>query len=192
MKNKAIKIVCAAAAIFAVAQVTQASPIVGYIGFHGNVTLDSGSVNTATEAVSWNGVVVGGSDGSFSSVNVGDSVLMSSSGWFFNSIGGGGIVEPFWSVGDFSFDLITSTIVSQGYGFLNIVISGTVSAAGYDTTSITGAFTAVNPPSGGGQTFGMAIAFGDPVPSVPDGGMTVMLLGGALAGVGFLKRKLTV
>lgn len=188
--NKTIKLAFASAAVFAAIQASQAAPIVGYIGFHGEVTLDAGSVNTATEATAWNSVVVGGADGSFAStVNVGDAVTMSSSGWFFNSVGGGGIIQPFWSVGGFTFTLATSTVVFDAFDFINVDITGTVSAAGYDDTAFTGSFSSENP-GAGGNSFGMSASFGTPLPSVPDGGMTVMLLGSALAGLGLMKKKL--
>jgi hypothetical protein len=80
---------------------------------------------------------------------------------------------------------------------LNVLLTGTVSGNGFDTTAFTGSFQTANPSSGPGHgfpndgltTFTERISFGSSA-SVPDGGTTIMLLGVALVGLGLIKRKL--
>ena len=174
----------AAAAIVSFTGVVQAIPITGNIGFGGYANLDSTSVNTASYVVagSWNNVFVGSDSGSFGGITTGSTVTMTSSQWNFVS----GALSDFWSVGGFQFDLSSSSIFSQGGGFLNVLLSGTVSGNGFDITPFTGHLQITDPSSNQNVTFQAQLSFNP----VPDGGTTVMLLGGALMGLGLLKRKL--
>ena len=78
-------------------QQAQAVPITGAITFAGGVTLDTGTVNTATQVTSWldeGGFMptVQSVSGSFAAfVNVGDTVTFTST-WSFNS----GAITAFW------------------------------------------------------------------------------------------------
>jgi len=182
-------------AVLGMAQVSEAIPITGNIGFHGTVTLNTRSVNTATEEIGWNNVVVGGDSGTFAdtpAVQIGSAVTLAAP-WFFNS----GVLLNFWSVGGFTFDLTSSSIFFQGSGFLNIKITGTVRGNGYDATEFTGAFSLQNPAANGLATFTESMSFASTkqissnhINSIPDVSETALLLGGALAGIGLLKRKL--
>lgn len=177
------------------AQMGQAIPITGNIAFHGTVTLNTGSVNTATEAIGWNNVAVGGDSGTFAgsaAIPIGSAVTLAAP-WFFNS----GVLLNFWSVGGYTFDLTSSSIYFQGAGFLNILISGTVRGHGYDTTQFTGAFSLQNPSANGASLFTESMSFAsakqissNQISSIPDGGMTIFTLSFALVGIGLLKRKL--
>lgn len=164
--------------------VAQATPITGDIGFSGSVQLNSMSANTATAVTAWYNTVAASPSGSFVGiVNNGDAVSMTgATPWSFNS----GALPNFWSVDGFTFSLVTSSIYSQGGGFLNVLLAGTVAGNGFDVTGFNGSFQVGNPPSGGRCTFTERLSFN----SVPDGGTTVMLLGSALMGLGLLKRKL--
>jgi len=179
MKN-IIKFVAVAAVAVALTQTVQAVPITGNVGFSGKVQLNSGSVQTATQAIAWFNTVVNGQSGSFSGVSDGTSVAIAAP-WSFNS----GLVNNFWSVGGFTFNLTSSSIFSQDSLFLNVILTGTVTAAGFDATAFTGTFQVANPPSNGQTTFTERLSFN----SVPDGGTTVLLLGAALSGLALVKRK---
>lgn len=188
MKNTLLTLAGAAAVFVAVAQTSSAVPIVGNIGFSGSVQLNSGSVATATTAVNWFGTVVtpNSTSGSFlaSLGSLGGQPVTIASPWSFVS----GAIPNFWSVGtapQFTFNLSSSSVASNDGTFLNVVLIGTVSAVGFDTTAFTGTFQVANPPANGITTFTERLSFN----SVPDGGTTVMLLGAALSGMALIKRK---
>jgi hypothetical protein len=181
MKNF-VKIVAAAVVAVAIAQTVQAvplPPITGNIAFSGAATLNTSSVNTATEVVSWGVNTVTSDSGTFPTALIGTTVTLFSP-WKFNS----GPQNNFWSVTGFTFNLSSSSIFYQGNGLLYVIIAGTVSGAGYAATAFSGAITIQNPP-GKGATFSESLSFN----SVPDGGTTVLLLGSALSGLALIKRK---
>lgn len=195
MRSVIVKLLsCLLVAVFGLAQMSQAIPITGNIGFFGTVTLNTRSVNTATEAIGWN-TVVGLDSGTFASspaVSIGSAVTLAAP-WFFNS----GVLLNFWSVGGYTFDLTSSSIYFQGAGFLNVKFTGTVRGNGYDATQFTGAFSMQNPAANGVATFTDSMSFASTkqissnnINSIPDSGMTLFSLGFALAGVGLLRRKL--
>jgi hypothetical protein len=188
MKNTILTLAGAAAVFLAVAQTSSAVPITGNIGFSGSVQLNSGSVATATTAVNWFGTVVtpNSTSGTFlaSLGSAGGQAVTIASPWSFTS----GAIANFWSVGSaptFTFNLLSSSVASNDGTFLNVVLVGTVSAIGFDTTAFTGTFQVANPPANGITTFTERLSFN----SVPDGGTTVMLLGAALSGMALIKRK---
>jgi VPDSG-CTERM motif len=84
----------------------------------------------------------------------------------------------------FTFDLLVSTIVFQGNGFLSVSGTGTISGNGFDPTFGTWSFSTQNPSSNGIFSFSAAGQ------AVPDGGSAVALLGLALTGIEVLRRKL--
>ena len=171
-------------------------PITGNITFAGSVTLDTNSVNTATEVVSggWHGPVssqnpsglpqVQSADGTFASQGVmtGDPTTFASP-WTFNS----GSVPAFWSVDGFTFDLSASHIVQQtGNGFLTVTGTGTVSHMGFLPSAGTFSFSSQDPSANSRFSFSAAS-------SVPEPGTTGLISAGGicLAGV-VLRRKLRV
>lgn len=199
MKNKLIKLAVVAAATAAILQSAQAAPITGNIGFNGNAVLDTTSANNATQVVSWNTSTVGGDSGTFATMGVLANSLANINGpWNFNS----SFAAPgmtFWTVTGtgitFTFNLLSSTIYSQGGGFLNVNISGTVTAtgvnsAGLDTTAFSGTFSISNPSQNGTAQFSQNLQFFPPTTSVPDGGTTVLILGATLSGLALIRRKL--
>jgi hypothetical protein len=119
-------------------QANAQAPIVGNITFAGSVSLDTSSVDTATEVTAWHGLATGDKpqvqtrDGTFASVAPGTGTDFSAP-WPFN-IPPGTITNPFWSVGGFTFDLTSSNVVTQGSGALHVAGTGTVSKSGFTTT----------------------------------------------------------
>ena len=164
----------------------QAVPINGAITFAGGVQLDTTSVNTATKVIAggWANPYVQSDSGSFSGIPtlIGGLVTITSP-WSFNS----GAMAGFWTVSGFTFDLISSSIVHQGSGLLGVTGTGTISGNGYTPTLGTWTFTTSDPGAGQPLVFSFQAANG----AVPDGGMTVIMLGAALSGLGLLRKKLT-
>ena len=190
MKNNwinKIKVAAAVTVVVCLTGIAQATPITGNIGFSGAVQLNSATANSATAATAWFNTVADLPSGSFIGwVHDGYAVQMTgATPWSFNS----GPLANFWSVNNFTFDLTSSSIYSQVGGFLNVLLVGSVSGNGFDTTAFNGTFQVADPSSGVPQRFTSRLSFSS-VNSVPDGGTTVMLLGGALMGLGLLKRKL--
>jgi hypothetical protein len=163
-------------------QQAQATPITGDITFGGVVTFDSTSLSAATQVSTWNSSFVTSDSGSFSSIPVLTSVSMTAP-WIFNP---STATIPLWQVGGFTFDLTSSTIVTQTNFFLNITGVGTLSGAGFDPTPGTWSFTVSNALGKPHATFGFT---SDTASTVPEGGATAALLGLALAGVEVLRRK---
>jgi len=160
-------------------------PITGAITFAGGVTLNSGSVNTASQVLTWldesgDMPTVQSASGSFAGLDGATATFAFP--WSFNS----GPIAAFWTVGGFTFNLIASTIISQmGDGFLAVSGTGTISGNGYATTTgVTWNFTVQDDASNG------VFSFSGGSEAIPDGGPTVALLGLALAGIESIRRKL--
>lgn len=186
MKNM-FKFAGVAAVILALAQSLQAVPVTGNIGFTGRVTFDTSSAGTATEVVSWVNPTVNGTSGSFTTVADGTSVNFSSP-WFFLTTSA---INSFWSVGGFTFQLLSSSITAHGgtnpNGFVVVNGTGIVSGNNYTPTTLSWSFTSQDPAVTTGPS---TYTFSASSNSVPDGGTTVALLGVALSGVGLLRKKL--
>ena len=185
MKNMKYMAILAGVAFAATALVpqAQANPVVGTIAMGGSATLNTGNANTASSVTAWGNptaVTVTSDSGSFLSVGDGSAVTIVAP-WTFNS----GAVANFWSVGGFTFSLTSSAIFSQGGGGVLVDGTGTISGNGFSTTAGTWSFSAQNPP-GTGDSFSFSASTG----SVPDGGLTLALLGSALVGLQVLRRKL--
>jgi len=155
------------AIILATVHIAMAEPVAGSMGISGNAVLDANLVEYATEAASWDSMVVGTTTGTFTNVAIGSPVVLSNN-WSFNS----GPVSNFWSAGGFNFDLASSTVFSDsgpfpGAYFLNVILSGTVSGNGYDPTPFVGVFATADPPSDGNMSFTCRLAF-SPLPPPPD------------------------
>lgn len=170
-------------------QQAQAAPINGNITFAGSVELDTSSAATATGVIlnGWHGgstTPIAGApqvqsvDGDFATfVTVGDGTAFASP-WSFNS----GAVPNFWSVGGFTFDLISSAITSQGgtpgsTGFVFVTGTGTASGNGFDPTPGVWRFSTQDPPAGSPPEFSFSAST-----AVPEGS-TVALFGMGMIGL---------
>jgi len=176
------KLAGAVAATMILAGSADAAFVRGVIGFDGTATLDDAVLLNATGVTAWNNTVVGGVvTGDFDTfINPGDAATFTAP-WSFNS----GAVTPLWTVGGFSFDLSSSSVVSNDGSFLNVVGTGLISGNGFDPTSGTWRFTTQEPSDQVRFTFSASTE------AVPDGGTTLALLGVSLLGLGQLRRKLT-
>jgi VPDSG-CTERM motif len=168
----------------------QATPINGTIDFAGSVMFNSASLASVKRVTQWRDVSgnagfsnVAARTGDFSGITLGTQAIMATP-WKFNP---STPTPALWSVGGFTFDLLSSTIVTQTATFLNITGIGTVSGNGFIPTTMTWAFTVQN--AGGSHQF-FSFSANSATQGVPDGGSAVALLGIALAGIGFIRRKL--
>src|SRR5437867_10662931 len=169
-------------------QQAQATAITGDIQFAGEVAFDTNSLATATKVVTWFDVFhnagfssVTSATGDFAGIAPGTSAAMAQP-WIFNP---STPTPGLWSVGGFTFDLLSSTVVTQNASTLVIEGSGTVSGNGFDPTAMDWSFTTQ---SSGGRT-NTTFSFSANGVAVPDGGSAVALLGLALVGVEVLRRK---
>lgn len=159
----------------------QATAIQGSIDFGGVVTFDTMSLATATRVIQWNSAFVLQSSGDFSSITAGTPATMAAP-WIFNPSTS---TPGLWSVGGFTFDLTSATIVSQSATFLNVTGVGTISGNGYDPTPATWSFSASRSDGGTAADFG----FQAQANAVPEPG-AVMLVGlGALLAAQRLFRR---
>ena len=196
MKNLTKTILTLIAAGFALTalstQEAQAAKINGRIDFAGSLMFDSSALQNVTQVVEWRDVFgnagfsnVAAFNGSFVGfVNLGDQATMATPWTFLPPPGG----QPaLWSVGGFTFDLTSATVVTQNAMFLNIRGVGTVSGNGFEDTTARWAFTVQNAGGGTGDFFSFSANTSS---SVPDGGSAVALLGISLVAIEFVRRKL--
>lgn len=174
-------------------QQAQAVSITGSITFSGGVELDTATAATATMVTAWHGPAP-----------VDNPIVISASGDFalFTTpfVSAGVFTAPYsfasgpqlalWSSGGFTFDLTFSVVSSQGVGpgggFVTASGLGTISGNGYTATAGTWSFSTQDPSAGAPPTFSFSASTG----ALPDGGLTLALLGFALVGVEGLRRKL--
>jgi hypothetical protein len=164
---------------------TQAAAIHGNINFAGAVQFDTNSLATATTVMTWFDVngnagfsnVTPGATGNFG-IPAGTQATMAQP-WIFNP---STPTPGLWSVGGFTLDLLSSTVVTQNAQFLSITGTGIVSGNGFDPTSMEWSFTTQN-------AVGGIFSFSANGLAVPDGGSAVALLGIALIGIEVLRRK---
>jgi VPDSG-CTERM motif len=161
-----------------------AAYINGKIDFGITAELDDSDLAVATEVSNWGIVLATLVSGDFDTyVDPGDFPTTFTDPWSFAS----GPVTPLWQIGGFTFDLTSSSIVTQNSTFLNVVGSGFVSGNSFDITPGTWSFTIAN--EGGGVGAANAFSFVSSTSSVPDGGTTFVLLGLSMLGLHGARRK---
>jgi hypothetical protein len=197
MKNKCL-VVGAVVAFVAFTATVQAIPITGSINFQGGTaTLNSPSVTTATAITAFGGAPTVATalgvapTGSFTGTG-GTAVTFVPTGFTFSPGLSPNPVNPLWSFvfggNTYSFSL-SSVTSSVGVGpSLNLAGAGTLSISGgvFTPTAATWTFSTTGT---GPDTFGF-VAGNTSVPTVPDGGMTVILLGIALSGLCLFRKKM--
>ena len=174
------------AALFAalvLSSTASAVRINGTIGFTGGASLNNADLSLATQVVEWDTTKVSViHTGDFSGIVTGTDVILWKP-WNLDTAAPG--ITNFWKVGDFSFDLTSSTRYYDpaGLGFLAASGYGWIKKAGFENTEGTWSFSTQNPGAGNLFTFSASGA------AVPDGGATVALLGVSLLGLHGLRRK---
>jgi hypothetical protein len=171
----------------------QAAQITGEIHMAGDVIFNTVDLSSSTAVNHWistannlERATTFGATGDFAVIPASTEADMTHPWTFSPST----TTAPLWSVSafGFSFDLLSVTSVTKiGDNFLNVLASGIVHATGFDDTPGLFSFTVDNPDGLTHLTYSFADAT-ITVPSVPDGGATVMLLGLALSGVGLVRR----
>lgn len=188
MKLSKLLLTIVAGSVLSVAgfcQSAQAAMINGAITFSGGAIYDTSSLATATRVNTFLDVKVMSSDGDFGSFTNPDDPVAMAMPWIFSP---STATPSLWSVGGFTYDLSSATVVLQSADFLLISGTGTVSGNGFDPTPGTWSFTSQSPSANGVFSFsGSSEAHG-----VPDGGATIALLGLALGGVEILRRKIAL
>jgi VPDSG-CTERM motif len=194
MKMKWVGLAAITLAAFGLGGIAQAVPISGDITFAGGVSLNTSSAGTATEVLNWTGPggtglpIVISDDGSFSGISPGTTATFASP-WFFKS----GAVSALFTVGGFTYDLTSSSVVFQGGSPAGVVVDGigSISGNGLDSEAMTWSFSTSNPSALGvdAAVFSFQVA-GGTTGTVPDGGTTAMLLGLGVLGLGLLKKQI--
>ena len=191
MKIKSLLLTLAAAA--ALISTAQATPITGFIQFAGSVAFDTTSLATATRVNTWFDVfgnagfsnVTAGNTGDFGAIIPGTQAAMGTP-YIFNP---STPTPALWSVGGFTFDLSSSSLVKQTATELTIEGAGIVSGNGFTPTNMSWMFTTQNS-SGADQAMFSFSANSNSVGSVPDSGAAISLLGIGLIGLELGRRKL--
>ena len=178
---KLLKLALAILAATLVSSGAQAAMVNGAITFAGGAIFDTNSLATATRVNTFMDVTVMSEDGDFAAfVNDDDAVAMAVPYIFTPSTP----TPALWSVGGFTFDLASSTVVLQNADFLLISGAGTITGNGFDATEGTWSFTAQSPKANGVFSFSSSDGF-----VAPEGGSTVALLGLGLTGLWMIRRK---
>ena len=161
----------------------QATPITGMLNIGGTATFNTNSLATATSATFTDELVLGGNTGDFAGFAVGTPVVMTSYTFDPSTITNG-----LWSVNGFTFNLTSSTVVTRTKFFLSVSGTGIITGpAGFDATPGVWAFTSQN--AGGHPHSTFSFSANTVAGGVPDGGMTVALLGVGLMGLAAFRAK---
>jgi len=161
----------------------QAVPITGMLNIAGQANFNTNSLLTASSATFINPHVEGPNTGSFAGLVFPTPVVMASYTFDPSTMTNG-----LWSVGGFTFNLLSSTVEQRTAEFLSVSGTGIITGpAGFDPTPGIWAFTSQN---AGGQP-GMSFSFSanSHAGAVPDGGMTLALLGAGLMGLAAFRAK---
>jgi hypothetical protein len=190
MKNKILTSLALLAAVAGMTVNVHAIPIPNgsEVDMSGTAVLDSTFLGLATKVTSFSAVTVGGApSGGYAGVLPGTSVTWSPFGWNPASL-----PSPLWTfttgAGTFTFTLTSVAIAHQDNTFLNLTGSGIATAPGFDPTGGSWTFTISNP--SGTAHVNSSFTFANSQVTVPDGGVTAMLLGSALSVLGLIRRKL--
>jgi hypothetical protein len=173
-------------------------PISGTLSFAGSATTDTGNFTTATKFTQFQSITVGAPSTLFGDYVGTSGAAVTITPFTFNPANASTPINPLWtftSGGDtYSFSL--STLHEDFASPTGLLLSG------FGTATITGPGTDYLATSGlwnlSAQTFNVStftFSSTTQVPNpitVPDGGSTAILLGGALCGLGILGRKVKV
>src|SRR5438132_1721558 len=175
--------IVAAAARLGLLSSAQATPITGMLNIGGTATFDTSSLATAHSATFSDAIVLGGNSGDFAGFAVGTPVVMASYTFDPSTITNG-----LWSVNGFTFNLLSSTVVSRSANFLSVSGTGIITGPpGFDATPGVWAFTSQN--AGGHPQDTFSFSANTEGGAVPDSGMTLALLGAGLMGLAAFRAK---
>ena len=176
--SKTLLAIVAAVASVGLLSSAQATPITGMLNISGTATYNA-PIATATQVTLFNDVVTGGANtGSFSGIPAMVSVTMTSP-YIFNP---STPTPALWSVAGFTFDLLSSVIFFQSSHGILLEGEGIITGNGFDPTSGHWSFSQQ-------QGAGTVLTFSATTEAVPDGGMTMALLGAGLMGLAAFRVK---
>jgi hypothetical protein len=180
--HKTLLAIVAALASVGLLSSAQATPITGMLNIGGTATFDTNSLTTAKSATFADELVLGGNTGVFAGFAVGTPVVMAD--YTFDP---STITTGLWSVNGFTFNLTSSTVVMRSATFLSVSGTGIITGPpGFDPTAGVWAFTSQNAGGHPHDTFSFSA---NTVAGVPDGGMTLALLGAGLTGLAAFRAK---
>jgi hypothetical protein len=184
MKLYKILLAIVAAASVGLLSSAQATPITGMLNIGGTATFDTTSLATAHSATFSDALVLGGNSGDFAGFAVGTPVVMASYTFDPSTITNG-----LWSVNGFTFNLTSSVVqLPRSATFLSVSGTGIITGPpGFDPTAGTWAFTSQNSSGRPHDTF--SFSANTEGGAVPDGGMTLALLGTGLMGLAAFRAK---
>lgn len=189
MKMTKLTLMAAAVGLALFAGSAQANSITGEIAFGGTAHLDTQALGSATKVVSYVGPVDVGysSSGDYGATDGFSGVTFKVFSWNPSSAP----IADLWKFVDagvtYSFDLSSLTVVSQDNSFLNITGTGTLDITGFDPTPGAWSFTIDQSLGSKSLTYNFGFAAQNSA-AIPDGGLTIALLGGALIGLRGLRR----
>src|SRR5437868_5040446 len=167
--SKTLLAIVAAVASVGLLSSAQATPITGMLNIAGTANFNTSSLTTASSATFSDVIVLGGNDGTFAGFAVGTPVVMASYTFDPSTITNG-----LWSVNGFTFNLLTSTVTDRSATNLSVSGTGIITGPpGFDPTPGMWAFTSQNAGGRPHDTF----SFSANTEAIPDGGMTLALLG---------------
>jgi hypothetical protein len=179
--SKTILAIVAAVASVGLLSSAQATPITGMLNIGGSANFNTNSLMTAGSATFNNAHVEKNNSGTFASFLENTPVVMASY-TFDPSV----MTSGLWSVNGFTFNLTSSHVDFRSASFLAVSGVGIITGpAGFDATPGEWAFTSQ---SAGGHT-GATFSFSANTVAVPDGGMTLALLGTGLMGLAAFRAK---
>ena len=170
--SKTLLTIVAAVASVGLLSSAQATPITGMLNIGGFATFNTNSLLTAGSATFTNPHVEGMNTGTFAgfAINFDPSTMTSG----------------LWSVNGFTFNLTSSHVDFRSASVLAVSGVGIITGpAGFDATPGEWEFTSQ---AAGGHR-GMSFSFSANTAAVPDGGMTLALLGAGLVGLAVFRAK---
>lgn len=158
----------------------QATTISGGLSFAGNYTPNTSDLTTAT-SITFGSTFVTSANGTFAIFAPGTSVTMAS------PLAINPTVTPvlsLWSIGGFSFDAFSLVQSAQTASTLTLTGTGVIHNGNPADDAAAQWIATFNTLS---DTFSWSASTG----TVPDASSTLMMLGGALSGIGMIRRKLS-
>ena len=176
--SKTILAVVAAVASVGFLSSAQATPITGMLNIGGTATYNA-PIATATQVTLFDNVhTEGANTGDFAGVPKNLPVTMTSP-YIFNP---STPTPALWSVAGFTFDLTATTFLEQSVHGILIEGTGIITGNGFDPTPGVWSFSQQS-----GR--GTVLTFSGTTSAVPDGGMTLALLGAGLVGLAAFRAK---